>query len=75
MSAPFPSLSKPFGEAAQGAHRRQGGVVLDQTYFEGWWEGASLFIHPASLQREANIPVAPHPLSRYTPPSLPLHPS
>lgn len=24
------------------------------TYFEGWWEGASLFIHPASLQREGN---------------------
>lgn len=34
-----------------------------QTYFEGWWEGASLFIHPASLQREGST-------SRHTLPML-----
>lgn len=30
------------------------GSAVVQTYFEGWWEGASLFIHPASLRREGN---------------------
>lgn len=32
-----------------------------QTYFEGWWEGASLFIHPASLQREGSTSRHPFP--------------
>lgn len=40
-----------------------GRVVMVQTYLEGWWEGASLFIHPASLQREGSP-------SCYTPPAL-----
>lgn len=40
-----------------------------QTYFEGWWEGASLFIHPASLRREGSTSGYTPP-SPYTPPTL-----
>lgn len=42
---------------------------MDQTYFEGWWEGASLFIHPASLQREGSTSSYSPPY-HYTPPTL-----
>lgn len=57
--SPSPSRSALGKQTAQADSPQRVGWAVVQTYFEGWWEGASLFIHPASLQREGDTAVTP----------------